>query len=426
MKRLGIIILLIGLLGINSISFAERLDRIVAVVKDQVITADQLNSRVAQYKAQIAHSGHTPPPASILRKQVLQRMIYQKLQLQLAKQRDITVDDLMLNQAIKNIASRNHIPLEKFKHAVEAQGISFKHYKQQLKQQLIIQKLQSEMVGKTISITPEDVAKAKRKLASKADAVKDYHLYNILIALPDVPTSEDITAAKKHAEAIIKKLKHGADFQQIAMAQSAGPQALQGGNLGWRKLGELPSVFTKYVEKMKSGQIKGPIRTGNGFHIIKLAGVRGRSMRRVVTEYHVRQILIKTGPMLSAKQAKLRLERIRKLILAGGSFKKLAEGNSHDQRSVNKGGDMGWVAAAQLEPMFAQHIVHLKVGQLSKPFHTAIGWHIAQVLGHRRVDDTKAFLTLQARQMVYRRKFMEKRQMWLQSLRENAYVKIMR
>ncbi len=402
---------------------AMPLDKIVAVVKNHVITQDQLMVEVNRVKQEIVAHGQQPPPNNVLMRQVLNKMISDDLQIQLAKRMKVTITDKHLDATIQQIAKHNHIAVNVMLSTIQAHGMSIKAYRAMLRKQLTIHKLQGKIVARRVKVTKQDIAKVKEVLLTHGDANTEYHLLNILLPLPAVPTSAQITTTKAKAKKIIAELRQGKPFSQIAIAQSGGQQALQGGDLGWRRMAGLPDIFAKAVKHMKINQVSAAIRTGNGFHILKLIAKRNKNFGQKVIEYHVRQIYLKKSNLLSADQIRQRMQRLRKLLKQGESFAKLAKQSSQDEKSATKGGDMGWLIAGQVSNTFAQYMQALPNDGISQPFESANGWHIIQVVGKKTVNNSSAYLDYEAKQLAFQKKFVEKKQLWLQQLRSGTYIK---
>ena len=399
-----------------------ELDRIVAVVNDDVILESELDKRVADITQQISARNTALPPIDVLRKQVLDQMVTAKLELQQAADKGITVSDDEVNQAINRIAQRNGIPLSQLPDKLQQQGMNYADFRQELHDQIIIQKLQQQLVQDQMRITPREVQAQLKLDQDSGDANTQYHLSQILIATPLNPTADQVAAARKKAEAIYQKLKQGADFAATAVADSDGQQALKGGDLGWRKQSELPTIFTAVIGSMNPGDISQPIQSSSGFHIVKVDDVKRQDNKVLVTQTHARHILLKTSALMTDEQAKAKLEDLRKQILAGADFAKLAKQYSDDTGSASDGGDLGWVDPGSTVPAFEKEMDKLQVGQISEPFKSQYGWHIVQVLGRRKSDQTDEARKNKAYEAIYARKSDEILQDWLSQLKGSAYI----
>lgn len=401
----------------------QPLDRIVAVVNNDVIVMSELQQRMRLVRAQLRQAGTPAPPASVLRRQVLEKMIMDRLQLQLAKSSGLSVDDDTLNRTIQNIAQKNGLTVRQFRDVLEQGGYDFSKFREDVRNQLLISQLQQRDVTSRITVTPREIENYLATKAQQGAAAKDYHLAHILIAVPEAASPEQIAAARKKADGVLQQLRNGADFAQTAVAVSDDPQALHGGDLGWRKGSELPTIFANIVPKMHPGEISGLIRSPSGFHIIKLLGVRGQA-RHVITQTHVRQILIRTNEVTSNADARTQLEQLRERIENGASFAELARAHSDDRASAINGGDLGWVNPGQVVPRFEKVMNSLQPDQISEPFRTQFGWHILEVLGRRQYDGTEEVKRSQAAEAIRRRKTEEALQSWLRQLRDEAYVEL--
>ncbi|MDE2196699.1 MAG: peptidylprolyl isomerase [Gammaproteobacteria bacterium] len=398
------------------------LDRIVAVVNDDVILRSELERRVAQITKQLQARNTQLPPADVLRKQVLDEMVTTRLELQTAADHGISVSDDALNQAISRIAERNGVTLSQFPAKLSEQGIDYADFRQELRDQIIIHNLEQQVVNDQMHITPREVDAQIQADAANGDADTQYHLAQILVATPADPTPEQVAAARKKAQTIYDKLEKGADFAATAVADSNGQQALKGGELGWLKGSELPTIFADTVRKMKPDSISEPIPSPSGFHIVKLYAVKSIDNKVIVPQTHARHILIRPGALMTDAQAQAKLAELRKQILAGGDFAKLAKEYSNDPGSASNGGDLGWLDPGATVPEFQAQMDKLQVGQISEPFKSQYGWHIVQVLGRRQVDQTQQYLQNKAYDAIFTRKSEEILQQWLSQLKDSAFI----
>jgi peptidyl-prolyl cis-trans isomerase SurA len=399
-----------------------ELDRIVAVINEDVILESELDKRVADITQQITSRNTALPPVNVLRKQVLDQMITAKLELQQAAAKGVTVSDDEVNQTISRIAERNGVTLSQLPDKLREQGMNYADFRQELRDQIIIQKLQQQLVQDQMHITPREIEAQLKQDRDSGDASTQYHLSQILVATPLNPTADQVAAARKKAEAIYAKLEQGADFAATAIASSDGQQALKGGDLGWRKQSALPTMFTDIISSMKPGDISKPVQSPSGFHIVKVDDVKRQDQKVVVTQTHARHILIKPSALMTDEQVKARLEDLRKQIIGGADFAKLAKEYSEDTGSASNGGDLGWVDPGATVPAFDQEMNKLQVGQISEPFKSQYGWHILQVLGRRDADQTEEALKNKAYEAIYARKSDQILQDWLSQLRGSAYL----
>ena len=401
-----------------------ELDRAVAIVNNDVITANELADKIAQIKQQLTQKHTQLPPDDVLRKQVLERMILDEIQLQLAKASGVRVDDEQLNLVISNIAKQNQMTLDQFRQTLEHQGFTFAKFREEIRKEIIIAQLHKNKVDNQVYVSEQEVDNELSKFSNQQQLDVEYHLAHILIPVPESARPEQIEAAQRKAEEVYTQLNLGADFAKMAISVSADQRALQGGDLGWVKQGQLPTIFADVIPKMSPGEISKPLRSASGFHIIKLIDTRKQDEKHLVEQTLARHILIKTSEIVSSAEAKQKLERIRNEILAGGDFAKIAKASSDDTGSAADGGNLGWVSPGTMVPEFEEEMNKLKPGEISQPFQTRFGWHIIQVMSRRQHDDTQAYLRSQARSQIQKRKIEEETENWLRRIRDEAYVSI--
>jgi len=418
----GLLAWLLG--GISLQAAVVPLDQVVAVVNDDVIAKSELDSRMQEMEAQLAQKGVTPPPLEILREQVLDRMIDKRLQLQTAARLGISVDDETVTRAIANIAETNHITLLQLREVLEKDGVSFALFRDQLREDILINRLKQKEVINRIVVTEQDVSNfLAREMGSQRQRAA-VHLLHILVATPEGASPEDIQAARQKAQEVHDELLAGGDFGETAMRVSDGRQALDGGDLGWMETSRIPTLFTKIVDALEPGGISDPVRNASGFHIIKLLEVKGGD-KMMVNQTHARHILINTNEIVSDQEAEQRLETLRERILGGESFETLARSHSDDKAAAIKGGDLGWTSPGDLVPQFEEQMDALSLGEISQPFKTQFGWHIVQPLERRQHDSTEEVLRNSARQAIQKQKSEEAIDIWLRRLRDEAYVEVM-
>ncbi|KTC99360.1 peptidylprolyl isomerase [Legionella erythra] len=421
LKRIVSLALLLPTLAV-----AQPLDSVVAIVNDGVITSSELNTQVNALRQQMQARKMQMPSEKTLRKQVLQHLIDVDLQLQLAKQNDMTVDSTELNEAINKIAANNHLTLTELREELTRQGISWQSYRENIRKEILISRVQQKAVGKDVSSISNEQVEDYLKTAQFQDKTQfTYHLQNIVIPLPEEPTTGQLNKARQKAKELLAKIRKGEDFNRLAIAESSGEFALEGGDLGMRHLAELPDVFAKQVVNMKAGQIAGPIRTGNGFQLIKLIAIGGAEQKHEVVKTHVRHILLKQDASMTAAEAERQANNLYQQLKSGKDFVHMAKQYSLDAASAVKGGDLGWVNSGELVMEFEKAMDALPVNQISKPVKSVFGWHIIQVLGRKKVDDTETFKKQQVRAFLQQRKFTEAVQNWQQHLRADAYIKIL-
>lgn len=398
---------------------AEPLDYIVAVVNDEVIVHSELQAQMRQVTERLGKQNVQLPARSELEKQVLDHIVLQRLQLQLAKNTGIIIDDNSLNEGLQKIALQNKMDLAQFQQEVEKEGFNFSQFRENIRQDMAVARLQQRQVASRINVTEKEIDNFIAN--SQQGNVEEYHLLHILIATPDTASSEQISTKQQLADETFAQLKSGANFQQTALRVSEGQQAIEGGDLGWRKAGEVPSLFAETVPKMQQGEVVGPFRNPSGFHIIKLAEKRNSS-KNIVTQTQMRHILLETNALNSDADVQARLKRLKTQIENGDDFAKLAQANSADKTYAAKGGLVGWVSPEEIAPELEEVMNSLAVNQVSEPFKSRYGWHIMQVLGRRKHDNTTQALRANATQQIRQRKTEEELQAWLRQIRDEAYV----
>lgn len=401
---------------------AEDLDQIVALVNDDVVMRSELDRQIRRVTSQLQQQGTKVPAPEALEKQVLERLIVGKLQLQLADATGIKVDDETLNQAITNIAKQNGVSLTQFRDILEKDGYEFSVFREDIRDEIKMTRLRQREIDNTVTVTDREVDNYLATQKQQGGIESEYHVAHILVATPEGASADQIEETRTRAQSILETLRGGADFEQTAIARSDGQQALQGGDLGWRKASQLPTIFADVVGRMKEGDISELIRSPSGFHIVKLVGERSSGKQQVIQQTHVQHILIKPNELTSAEDARTRLQQLKLRIEGGADFAELARSNSDDRASSGNGGDLGWVGPGDLVPEFEAVMNALQPGQVSAPFTSQFGLHIVRVLDRRTVDGTNEVRRAQAREAIRERKIDEERETWLRRLRDEAYV----
>ena len=408
----------------NTGKVEKTIDSIIAVVNDDVITASELDKELKGITQQLRAQNTTLPPAETLRAQVLDRMVLKRLQLQLAGVNHIKVDDEALNRTILNIATQNKLSLSEFRNVLDGDGINFEDYRENIRIELTLAQLRQRQVTNRIVVTEQEADEFLETQAVQGTATDEFRLNHILIVVPDAATVEQVDKAHKKATMVLGELRNGADFAQTALSVSGGAQALQGGDLGWRKLGQLPTLFSNIVTTMKVGNLSEPIRSPSGFHIIKLVDKRKSDEQHLITQTRARHILIRPTELQSSDDARRKLEQLKQRIAAGDDFADLARSHSEDSATAVNGGSVGWVSPGDLVPAFEEVIGQLKINQVSAPFQTQFGWHIVQVLERRDYDNSAELKKTRARDEIRQRKIEEETQTWLRQMRDEAFVEL--
>ena len=406
----------------DSNSGQQPIDRIVAVVEDEVILQSELNDAVAAIQQQYANQPGQLPPIDVLRRQVLDRLILMKLQLQRADDQGIRVSDADVDQAVQAVASQNKMSPDQLRAAVEQSGMSYAAYRQQLHDQLVVQKLHENVVRSSVSVTESEINNLLNSPSYKAGEV---HLAHIQISIPGGASAADIDAAQKKAEQALAAIKGGMPFKAAAIRFSDAPDALDGGDLGWRRMDEVPPAFVDAISSLKPGEVSGILHGPTGFHILQLVDQRAQS-KQMVTEYHARQILIRPSELLSPTQAQQKAQDLyNRIVNKHEDFAKLAKDNSNDDTTANAGGDMGWFQQGDWGTLIGQKLADMKDGEIAQPFQSEAGWHVLQRLGTRNSDMTSEIARNQARQAIGNRKADQAYDDFLRDLRSSSYVKIL-
>lgn len=400
-----------------------ELDRIVAVVNDDVIVETELARRLQEIRTQLGQSGTPEPADDVLRSQVLERLILDRLQLQMAKNNGLRVDDTELNQALARIAEGNNLSLRDFRDVLERDGFDFGEFREQVRNEILLSRVRQRAVEQRVNVTEREIDNFLSNNQLSEGGGREYRVGHILIAVPEAASSEEIDDARQRAESVLARLRDGEDFAAVAAETSDGQQALQGGDLGWRKDSELPTIFANELLTMDQGEISEPIRSPSGFHIVRVSDLRDQS-RVLVTQTKARHILIRPNEVLSESDARLRLAKLKTRIDNGDGFSELARSNSDDTGSATRGGDLGWLAPGDTVPAFERTMLTLAEGEVSDPFQTQFGWHIVQVMERRDFDDTEQAQRSKAAEQIRKRKLDEEVQSWLRQLRDEAYVEI--
>ena len=399
----------------------EELDSIVAVVNKDVIVRSELDREIVLALPEMREKGAEMPARAELEHKVLERMIEKRLQMQEAQRVGIKVEDGALTQAMEGIAQRNNLTLEELQTALGASGIRFEDFREDTRSQMIMSQLQAREVIKNITVTDPEI---KRFLARESDSLierTDVRLSHILVAVPETASGEEQEQARKKAQAIVAKLRAGADFGQVARAESQGQQTQEGGDLGWFAMADVPSLAQEGSRSLAKGEGSNPLRSPSGFHIIPVTDIKG-SGPAVISQTKARHILIRTNEVVSDDDARIRLEQLRMRLVGGDDFANLARANSDDTGSALKGGDLGWLSPGDTVPQFEAAMNELAPNQISPPFKSSFGWHIVQVNERRSQDTTEELMQLKAKQKLRERKADEAVKQWLRRLRDEAYI----
>lgn len=402
----------------------QPLDRIVAVVDEDVIMQSELDRAVAMIKSQYANQPGQLPPEAVLRKQVLERLVLMKLQVARAKDTGIGVSNDELNGAMASVAQQNGTTPDGLRAKLAAQGMNFDDFRSSIRDEIIVQRLRQNFAQSRVQVSDAEVDAA---LTAKSSGGLQYHLAQILVGLPDGATTEQIATGQKKIDGIKDLIdKNQMDFNAAAVRYSDAQNALEGGDLGWRSQDEIPSAFVSTLQNLKPGQVVGPLRGPNGFQLIKLVETRNAAQAgaQKATEYDARHILIRVADAKDAAKAKAKIDTLRARIVGGADFAEVAKESSEDLNSAPKGGELGWFTADAFGDDFGKAVAALKDGETSQPFRSEAGWHIVQREGSRQTDVTDRNQRAQIRETIGRRKLEDQYDRFLQEMRGEAYVNI--
>jgi peptidyl-prolyl cis-trans isomerase SurA len=397
-------------------------DRIVAVVNNEVITQYELQARIKDSIQELNRRGTPSPPQSELERQVLERMITERVQLQFAKETSLKVDELDLDRTVSRIAEANKLSLPEFRKVFERDGIPFERFREDLRNEVLIQRLREREVDNRISVAESEIETYMSEQDESKEGSSELRLAHILVRVPDQASPDQLLRQRSRADEVVKRLKEGADFAQLAAAYSDAPDGLQGGDMGWRSRDHLPDIFVQSAAKMQPGEVSEVLRSPAGFHVLKLLERRsaGESLL-MVEQNHVRHILVHTNELVSEEDARRKLEQLRERIVNGGDFAELARQYSDDSSGA-RGGDLGWLYPGDTVPEFERAFSQLALMEISKPVKSPFGWHLIQLLERRTADVSTERRRLDARKALRERKSDEAYQEWLRQLRDRAYV----
>ena len=405
----------------NAQSATEVLDQVVAIVDDDIVMASELRERIAAVNESIAARGIEAPPEDQLIRETLDRLILENIQLQKGQRVGVRISDAQLNSAMQRIAAQNRMTLDQFRQALEQQGQSYGAMREQVRREMIIQRVQGGNVNQRIQITDQEVDNFLATEEGQKMAQPEYHIVHALLAIPPDASAAEVAAAEAHVEKLAKRIRNGESFEGV-VSSSTGQYTFSGGDLGWRKLDDLPSLFSEVAPGLAAGQTADPIRSDSGYHLVYMAEKRGGE--QVVAQTEARHILIKPSEIMTDEQARELVVELRTRAESGEEFGELAKEYSEDIGSAAEGGDLGWTSPGQMVPEFDKAMAATEVGQISEPVKTQFGWHIIQVEGRRQQDMTSEAIRAQAMNYLHDRKYQEELDAWLRQIRDEAFVDI--
>ncbi|MBX2858632.1 MAG: peptidylprolyl isomerase [Cellvibrionaceae bacterium] len=414
-----------ALITVSSTFAAPQLvDRIAAVVDKDIIAVSSLEKRVAEIALRAQEKNMQLPPEDVLRKQVLDQLVNETLQLTMAKRYSINIPDVELNAAISQIAAQNRMSPEQLVNKLALEGKTIEQFVGSIRNEMMMHRVSQGVVRSRIRVSEQEIDNFLRSAQAQFWISPDFRLGHILIGLPQSPSPEQIVAAEAKANGIYEKLQAGERFDELAVAESSGGAALQGGDLGFRKSSELPTLFAEIAPTLELGEVAAPARSQAGFHILKLIDKKGET-KQIVSQVKARHILLKTSTILTDTKAEQNLASIRQDIIDGKvEFASMAKEHSEDIGSKLSGGDLGWTEPGAFVPNFRDMLQQLPIGQLSEPFKSQFGWHVVEVLDRRNEDMTEEAIRRKARELLTSRRMEDETQVWLQELRDDAFIEI--
>jgi peptidyl-prolyl cis-trans isomerase SurA len=401
----------------------ELIDRVIAVVDSGVIMESELNQRVQDIIGRLRSEGTELPPKELLEEQVLERLIIEEIQLQIGDSAGVKISDAELNRALSMLASQNSMNLEQFKKSLDANNESYSKLRDSVRKELIIQRVQRGKVGANIEISEQEIENFLNSEEGRSKLAEQYNVQQILLSLNSEAPESEVNSTKEKGADIIRRYNEGESFEKLAATYSSDQNALEGGSLGWRKATELPTLFSDVVVKMKVGEASELIRSGAGFHIIRLAEKRG-DVVKFEDQTLVRHILVQLSEIRSEKQTKDLMNEIYQKLVDGEDFKQLARQYSEDPGSKMEGGELGWSAPDTFDPAFEEVMNSVDTGEVSRPFQSSFGWHILEVLDRRNEDISDDVRKNRAYSIIFNRKFEQELQRTLIELRSESYVDI--
>lgn len=430
-RAINYLILLLTLTALAGVTQAQErparrvvlLDRIVAVINDQVITRRDLDERLKTVSLQMQRQGTPLPPPDVLEKQVLERMIQTRVQLQFARDTGLRIDDAALDSAIGRIASNNKISTQELRALVEKDGINFSKYREDIREEIVLVRLREREVENKIQIADSEIDNFLKTVQQQGGGSEEFNLSHILVRVPEQASPEQLQERRTRTERALEQIKNGTDFRQVAATVSDAADAVQGGLMGWREFVQLPTLFADAVKGMKPGETSSVLRSAAGFHILRVNERRGQVETALVTQTHARHILIKTSELVSENDARERIIKLLERIENKADFAEVARLQSEDT-SASRGGDLGWLSPGDTVPEFEKAMDALKPGEVSSAIRSPFGWHIIQVIERRAQDMSQQQQRLRARQALREQKAEEAYLEWTRQLRDSVFVEL--
>ncbi|MDX1525573.1 MAG: peptidylprolyl isomerase SurA [Pseudidiomarina maritima] len=425
MSKLVKLVVAVAFTAVTSMAVAQQvLDRVAVIVNEGVVLESEVQQLLREVKNNAANRDAQLPEDSVLRVQATDRLVMQQLQLQMASRMGITISDTQLQQTIQNIARDEGMSVDEMRARITASGTPWDDYRESVRKEIITGEVQRAAVQRRVYISPQEISGLVNLLAEASEEEVEYRLGHILVGIRDGANADEVQETRDRAEQLLKLLNDGADFAQAAITSSSGSRALEGGDLGWMNINAMPTLFAEVVRGKKKGELVGPLRSGVGFHILKVTDVRGIESVEI-EEVKVRHILVQPSIILSERRTEEMLAEFREQILAGeAEFADLAREHSADPGSAANGGELDWSEPSIYAEEFAYRARTLPVGELSAPFKTQFGWHIMEVVDRRVQDATKRSQENRAYQLLFSRKYQEELENWQQEIRDQAYIEV--
>jgi len=423
--HLAAVLLTIGICASPAEAARQPLDKIVAVINSEVITQNELNGRVDQFEAQLKRQKRAVPARDVFERQMLERIIYEKVQLQYARETSLRIDDATLERAVERVAANNKLTVEQFRAALKKDDIDWTRFREELRNEMTLTRLREREVDSRTTVSDAEIDAYVSASAADRNNAQEVNVSHILLRAPEGANAETWRRLQQKAEDILARARNGEDFGRLAAASSDAPDALNGGSLGWRTADRLPTLYADAIRMLQPGGLTPVLRSPAGLHIVKVLEVRGadRDGPQVVQKTHVRHILIKTSELVSDAEARQRLEQIRERIVKGASFAEQAKRYSGDG-SAPRGGDLGWMGPGDTVPEFEKAMDSLKPGEVSQPVQSPFGWHLVEVLERKSEDVSDERRRNEARQALVARKSDEAYDEFVRQLRDKAFVEL--
>ncbi|HBX41283.1 MAG TPA: molecular chaperone SurA [Marinobacter adhaerens] len=403
---------------------AERklLDQVVAIVDEDVILQTELEARINTITSRLSAQGTALPPRQVLEERVLDQLITESIQMQMADRAGMRISDNELNETMANIAERNGMSLAQFENQLAAEGVSYNQAREQIRKEMLTSRVQQRQVGNRVRVTDREVENYLESLEARGGNNAQYRLAYIFVSVDDPSDEAEVEAAREKAERLRNEIASGRDFREVAVAESDASNALEGGDMGWRAEGQLPSLVAPVVPELPVGEPSEVLENNSGFHLVMVMDKRGGEQQQVIQQHRVRHILVRPSEATTDSQAETMIRDLYQQLENGASFSDLAREYSDDPVSGSDGGNLGWVSPGQMVPAFEQAMLNADIGEFRGPFRSQFGWHILQVQERRQKDISGDVRDAEARQAIYRRKFETELQNWLQEIRDEAFI----